>query len=41
MKPVVGALLAGQFIQTEAYFRTSVKAAILDEIPFIGQIDRN
>ena len=40
MKPVVGALLAGQFIQTEAYFRTSVKASILDEIPFIGQIDR-
>jgi hypothetical protein len=40
MKPVVGALLAGQFIQTEAYFRISVKAAILDEIPFIGQIDR-
>ena len=40
MKPVVGALLAGQFMQTEAYFRISVKAAILDEIPFIGQIDR-
>jgi len=40
MKPVVGSILAGQFIQTEAYFRISVKAAILDEIPFIGQIDR-
>jgi len=40
MKPVVGALTAGQFIQTEAYFRNAIKGAILDEIPFIGEIDR-
>jgi hypothetical protein len=40
MKPVVGAVTAAQFIQAEAYFRSSVKTAILDDIPFIGEIDR-
>ncbi len=40
MKPVVGALKASQFLQLEAYLRNSIKAAILDEIPFIGEIDR-
>jgi len=39
MKPVVGALKASQFIQLEAYFRSAIKTAVLDEIPFIGQID--
>lgn len=40
IKPVVGALKASQFIQLEAYFRSAIKTAILDEIPFIGEIDR-
>ena len=41
MKPVVGALKASQFLQLEAYLRNSIKTAILDEIPFIGEIDRS
>ena len=40
MKPVIGALKASQFIQLEAYFRSAIKTSILDEIPFIGEIDR-
>jgi hypothetical protein len=40
MKPVVGALKASQFIQLEAYFRSAIKTSILDEIPFIGEIER-
>ena len=40
MKPVVGAVTAAQFIQAEAYFRSTVKTAVLDDIPFIGEIDR-
>lgn len=40
MKPVVGALKASQFLQLEAYLRSSIKTAVLDEIPFIGEIDR-
>ncbi|HYK45135.1 MAG TPA: hypothetical protein VEV83_08205 [Parafilimonas sp.] len=41
MKPVVGALKASQFLQLEAYLRSVIKTAVLDEIPFIGQIDRS
>lgn len=40
IKPVAGALKASQFIQLEAYFRSAIKTSILDEIPFIGEIDR-
>lgn len=40
MKPVVGAVTAAQFFQAEAYFRSTIKTAILDDIPFIGEIDR-
>jgi hypothetical protein len=40
MKPVVGALKASQFFQLEAYLRSAIKTTILDEIPFIGEIDR-
>jgi hypothetical protein len=40
LKPAVGALKASQFIQLEAYFRSAIKTAILDEIPFIGEIDK-
>ena len=41
MKPVVGALKAAQFFQAEAYLKSVIKTAILDEIPFIGEIDRS
>jgi hypothetical protein len=40
MKPVVGALKASQFIQLESYLRSVIKTSILDEIPFIGEIDK-
>ena len=40
MKPVVGALKASQFLQLEAYLRSVIKTSILDDIPFIGEIDR-
>jgi len=40
MKASVGALKASQFMQLEAYFRSAIKTAILDEVPFIGEIDR-
>ena len=41
MKPVVGAVTASQFLQLEAYLRNVIRVAVLDEIPFIGQIDRS
>lgn len=40
MKPVVGGLKASQFLQLEAYLRSAIKTAVLDEIPFIGEIDK-
>jgi hypothetical protein len=40
MKAVVGALRASQFLQLEAYLRNVIRITVLDEIPFIGQIDR-
>jgi len=40
MKPEIGALTASQFIQLENYLRTVIKSYLLDEIPFIGEIDR-
>ena len=40
MKPVVGALKASQFFQLESYLRSVIKTSILDDIPFIGEIDR-
>jgi hypothetical protein len=41
MKPVVGALKASQFLQLEAYLRSAVKISVLNQIPFIGEIDRS
>src|SRR4051794_32861804 len=41
MKPVNGALKASQFFQLEAYLRSAIKTTVLDEIPFIGEIDRS
>ena len=40
MKPVIGSLKASQFIQLEAYLRSAIKTSILDDIPFIGEIDK-
>jgi hypothetical protein len=40
MKAAVGALQASQFIQLEAYLKSVIKTVILDDIPFIGEIDR-
>lgn len=41
MKPVVGALSASQFFQLESYLRSVVKIKVMDDIPFIGEIDRS
>jgi len=41
MKPVIGALKASQFFQLEGYLRSAIKTTVLDEIPFIGEIDRS
>ncbi|PWT79060.1 MAG: hypothetical protein C5B59_00410 [Bacteroidetes bacterium] len=41
MKPVVGALKASQFFQLESYLRSAVKIRVMDDIPFIGEIDRS
>lgn len=40
MKAPIGALKASQFFQLEAYLRSAIKTSILDEIPFIGEIDK-
>jgi len=40
MKSVVGALKASQFFQLEGYLRSAIKTAVLDEIPFIGELDK-
>jgi hypothetical protein len=39
-KKVIGALDAAKFIQAEIYLQTTIRGAIQDEIPFIGDIDR-
>jgi len=40
MKAAVGALKASQFLQLESYLRNAVRITILDEIPFIGELDK-
>lgn len=40
MKPVVGAVKASQFLQLETYLRSTIKVKMLDQLPFIGEIDR-
>jgi|WetSurMetagenome_2_1015567.scaffolds.fasta_scaffold116452_2 hypothetical protein len=37
----VGAKPAAQFYQLESYFLSSIRSAILEEIPFIGELDEN
>lgn len=40
MKKPVGAVTAGQWLQLEAYLQSSLKLSILDQVPFIGEIER-
>jgi hypothetical protein len=40
MKGVIGSLKASQFFQLEAYLRSAIKTSVLDEIPFIGELDK-
>jgi hypothetical protein len=39
-KKAIGALGAAKFIQAEIYLQTTVRGAVQDAIPFIGDIDR-
>ena len=41
MKPVVGALKQASSCNWKLISENSIKTAILDEIPFIGEIDRS
>jgi len=36
----IGGVKAAQYLQMEQYFTTTVRSAIQEEIPFIGEIDR-
>jgi|WetSurMetagenome_2_1015567.scaffolds.fasta_scaffold526397_1 hypothetical protein len=40
MKKVAGVKAASQFLQLEAYLTSAIRTAVLDEIPFIGQLDK-
>jgi hypothetical protein len=40
MSKSVSALKATQFMQTEIYLQTQLRAVIQDEIPFIGELDK-
>lgn len=39
LEKATGAKAAAQFYQIEAYFLAEIRAAILENIPFIGQLD--
>ena len=39
MAKAAGAKAAAQFFQIEAYFLSSIRVAILESIPFIGELD--
>jgi hypothetical protein len=39
IKKSVGAKPAAQFFQLEGYFLSAIRVSILDEIPFIGELD--
>jgi hypothetical protein len=36
----IGGVKAAQYLQMEQYFTTTIRSAIQEEIPFIGEIDR-
>lgn len=40
LSKAVGGVKAAQYLQMEQYFTTTVRSAIQEEIPFIGEIDR-
>lgn len=40
MSKAVSPLKATQFMQTEIYLQTQLRAVIQDEIPFIGELDK-
>jgi hypothetical protein len=40
MLPVVGARTAAQFFQVEGYLRSVIRVKAMDQIPFIGEMDR-
>jgi len=39
MKAKLGAIKAAKFLQIESYIATSIRSAIQEEIPFIGELD--
>lgn len=40
MKKAGGVRAAAQFVQIESYLLSSIRVAIMDEIPFIGELDK-
>jgi len=40
IKKASGSKVAAQFFQVEAYFASQVRAAIMEEIPYIGEFDK-
>ena len=40
IKKAVGTKQAAQFLQLESYLTSAIRAAILEEIPFIGEMDK-
>lgn len=39
-KKAIGPINAAKFIQLEQYFQTTIRAAVQDDIPFIGELDK-
>jgi hypothetical protein len=39
MKKELGAKIAGQFVQLDEYISTAIKFEVLDELPFIGELN--
>lgn len=40
MKKEAGVKAASQFLQVESYLSSAIRAAVLEEIPFIGELDQ-
>lgn len=41
LKPSLGALNAAKFVQLENYLKTQIRAKVMDEIPFIGELEHS
>ncbi|KIQ14413.1 hypothetical protein RT99_21345 [Flavobacterium sp. MEB061] len=39
-KKAIGPINAAKFIQLEQYFQTTIRSAVQDEIPFIGELEK-